>query len=377
MAGGVVGPTARQTACPSLPGMERFASLSTGEPNCALRADGSPLCWSEYLSRPSRDRRMKCSPPSAQPAGTLRPALRRHRRLLGLQPLRRVVTSNWNSRCGQRRGNAAHRLGRNQQRRHPDLRPGLRWPRDLLGAQLVARQVNRQFVAVTSGSVHACALRADGTVECHGATARASLRRPAHIHLDQRRKYAHLWSSPRRDSRVLGQRRQRGVNAPSGRIVPDNQWGAGPHLRAPARRDSGLLGRSVGPEELRYAASPHDGIFSEISSGYWHTCGLRTHGDVECWGLDRQGQSSAPPGRFIAVSSGGYHSCALRDDGTPVCWVRAARPTPWTTTTARDSRPKGGFVSISAGIEHTCGIRADGTPVCWGQDQFRQASPRE
>jgi alpha-tubulin suppressor-like RCC1 family protein len=34
--------------------------------------------------------------------------------------------------------------------------------------------------------------------------------------------------------------------------------------------------------------------FASVSAGFFHTCGVRADGSVECWGSDSDGQSSAP-----------------------------------------------------------------------------------
>ena len=37
-----------------------------------------------------------------------------------------------------------------------------------------------------------------------------------------------------------------------------------------------------------------------MSAGAAHTCGLRTNGTVECWGLNDYGQANGPRGTFIS-----------------------------------------------------------------------------
>ena len=57
---------------------------------------------------------------------------------------------------------------------------------------------------------------------------------------------------------------------------------------------------------------PDNGPFTAISSGYYHTCAIRTDGTPFCWGID---VSSAPDGEFTAISSGDYQTCGLRQGG--------------------------------------------------------------
>ena len=69
------------------------------------------------------------------------------------------------------------------------------------------------------------------------------------------------------------------------------------------------------------SSPPEDESFTSISSGVWHTCGLREDGIAICWGNDFLGQSSPPKNeRFLSTGSGYTHSCGLREDGVIVCW---------------------------------------------------------
>ena len=129
------------------------------------------------------------------------------------------------------------------------------------------------------------------------------------------------------------------------------------------------------PERTTTTAEPAmetpalSGRFSAVSSGLFHSCGLRADSTVECWGLDDDGQASPPPdGHFSAIAAGGAHTCALRADGAVECWGldddgQASPP------------PDRHFNAISAGGDHACGLHTDGTIACWGQDPVGQATP--
>ena len=60
--------------------------------------------------------------------------------------------------------------------------------------------------------------------------------------------------------------------------------------------------------------------FASVSAGWFHTCGVRTDGSVECWGWNVVGQATSPSGEFASVSAGNQHTCGVRTDGSVECW---------------------------------------------------------
>ncbi len=89
--------------------------------------------------------------------------------------------------------------------------------------------------------------------------------------------------------------------------------------------------------------TPSASGFIEVSSGDYHSCGLRRNGEIECWGSNQlrepnvaisrctrtrtgelecwdDGLTDAPSGPFTAVSAGAWHSCGLRRSGEAECW---------------------------------------------------------
>ena len=101
----------------------------------------------------------------------------------------------------------------------------------------------------------------------------------------------------------------------------------------------------TGPENpSRSNAVPVAGstVFTSLSLGDYHSCGLQANGEALCWGANDKGQS----GNGIAGSQGA---------GSPLAVL-------------------GGFVfsSISAGGAHTCGLSTNGAAMCWGNNSFGQ-----
>ncbi|HJX66723.1 MAG TPA: RCC1 domain-containing protein [Polyangia bacterium] len=62
------------------------------------------------------------------------------------------------------------------------------------------------------------------------------------------------------------------------------------------------------------------GIFSWVSAGGDHTCGMKTDGSIACWGDNTYGQATPSMETLASVSAGGYHTCGLRNNGTVSCW---------------------------------------------------------
>ena len=110
--------------------------------------------------------------------------------------------------------------------------------------------------------------------------------------------------------------------------------------------------------------------FSAVSTGVVHSCGLRTNGEIACWGSNSDGQgnylgqATPPVGRFSAVSAGGEHTCGLRTSGEVACW---GRNYDWQGNYIGQATPPAGrFSAVSAGYSHTCGLRTSGEIACWG-----------
>ena len=134
-------------------------------------------------------------------------------------------------------------------------------------------------------------------------------------------------------------------------------------------------GRSWGNEAGQPDAPA--GPFTTVSAGSNHNCGLRTSGEIECWGHHLEFvrgpqspgdgnhykaiQPDAPPGRFTAVSAGLGHTCALRESGAIECWGN--------NHTGQTNAPPGSFTAVSAGDGYTCGLRKSGAINCWGTEQ--------
>ena len=144
---------------------------------------------------------------------------------------------------------------------------------------------------VIAGIDHSCALKLDGTVVCWGSDFNNQLHvPPGLVALQLSGRHLHTCA-----------------------LLFDATpacWGYGPIAAVPA----GILA-------------------DQISGGNAHTCVVRPDATVRCWGFNGDllpepqsdyGQTIVPPGlvSVAQVSSGGLHTCAVKTDGTVVCWGR-------------------------------------------------------
>ncbi|WP_419847739.1 leucine-rich repeat domain-containing protein [Candidatus Poriferisocius sp.] len=107
------------------------------------------------------------------------------------------------------------------------------------------------------------------------------------------------------------------------------------------------------------------GSFAQVSAGWGHACAVRSDGAAVCWGSNPHGQADAPAGKFTAVSAGTSHSCGVKADQSAVCWGENDR--------GKADAPAGRFTAVSAGRNHTCAVKTDQTAVCWGDNSRGQA----
>ncbi len=107
-------------------------------------------------------------------------------------------------------------------------------------------------------------------------------------------------------------------------------------------------------------------LFEEISVGDGHACGLSA-GEIQCWGADTQDQIAAPNGdQFNAMTAGDHHNCALDGAGNILCWGAAE--------SGQLLAPYGGYSALDAFGDHTCALRGQDEVSCWG-DNPNEAAP--
>ena len=143
---------------------------------------------------------------------------------------------------------------------------------------------------------------------------------------------------------------------------------------------------------------------SQVSAGYYNTCGLDPSGAAYCWGAGRIGVLGADPpedcggdpgefpcatsplevGEVLAdVAAGGQHACGLRSSGVVLCWGDGTHGQlggppplsecgPLSTGCARLPQVvqlASPAVTLGVGGSHNCVLDAAGQATCWGYNQ--------
>ena len=235
------------------------------------------------------------------------------------------------------------------------------------------------FESLSAGGSHTCGLYSSGAVRCWGA-AEVVAETP-------RFAFKSLSSAPTADFVC-------GVRGGDGAVMC---WG---DVAAEVTTDVAGSGLDIdGDGEV-------EGVFSEVTVGDAHVCGVRPNGRAVCWGDNSSGQTDTPFGRFgqstspyvTRIMAGSRHTCAISRYTGLVCWGERAGgrllPSflPFTTqdislgeahTCLIDSDhllhcygnnshgvlnvPDGQFKGFSAGANHTCALaEPSGALSCWG-----------
>jgi alpha-tubulin suppressor-like RCC1 family protein len=129
--------------------------------------------------------------------------------------------------------------------------------------------------------------------------------------------------------------------------------------------------------------------FTQMSTGFRHTCGVTPSQQTYCWGDNKAGELGdgtttnrslptlvAGGHRFTAVAAGYDHTCALTNVGDAYCWgndregelgINSSNDTSKTPVAVMGGIQ---FTRLSLGIFFGCGLTSGGAAYCWG-DNYR------
>ena len=173
------------------------------------------------------------------------------------------------------------------------------------------------ILAITTGSTHACALRADNTVSCWGHNADGALGDGTTT----------ARSTP---ATVPGLANVAAISAGGFHTCALSKTGA---VSCWGDNELGQVGAGAS-EVMSPQVVPEVADATAIAAGSVHTCALKSDGEVVCWG-------------------GIYHASGNNGEFYPILGVRHA-------------------VAISAGYAHTCALESTGEVVCWGWNGLGQ-----
>jgi alpha-tubulin suppressor-like RCC1 family protein len=290
--------------------------------------------------------------------------------------LQHTISAGGYHSCGLTPFGAAYCWGRNE---HGQLGDGTFTDR----TSPVAVLNGQTFTSISAGFYHSCALTASGEVYCWGNNELGQLgdgtrtRRAAPVPVSGGQTFRRLSAGGGFHTCALtGQ----GVAYCWGHNV-DGQIG------------DGTTTDRTAPEPVAGGY-----IFSRIRVGLHHTCALsaaedgtlRPHGDGYCWGDNTHGQlgdgtttDRTSPAAIVGghifsqLSPGQFHSCGLNSSGTAYCWGRNSNGQLGDGTYANRASPGpvvGGltFSRLSAALTSNCALTTAGTAYCWGYNGYGQ-----
>jgi alpha-tubulin suppressor-like RCC1 family protein len=225
---------------------------------------------------------------------------------------------------------------------------------------------------ITSGSGHACARRADGSVVCWGNFLRVGFCAPSGTGAA---------ATVEGLAPVTALSAQYAHTCAVGDAGSLHCWGWNAHAQLGAGKNSDYV---VLPAEVVDAEANAFRDVDQVAAGGGHTC-ARRQGTVWCWGNNNSGQlgikgadPSVPHPVKLAglddvsdVRAGNSHSCAITADRMLWCWgwnglgqvgVGTQDDVLEPTSVLADVR------AVATGIEHTCAIDGDGRIWCWGNN---------
>ncbi|MEU4626921.1 hypothetical protein AB0G04_43990 [Actinoplanes sp. NPDC023801] len=201
---------------------------------------------------------------------------------------------------------------------------------------------------------------------------------------------------------VVNQTRPVTVNAPAGVTLTqltaggDHTCGLGSDTRTYCwgNGEYGQLGNADLVEQLTPGAvsAPAGVTLTHLAAGDDHMCGLGSDTGTYCWGNGVYGQLGnggevnqlrpvavdAPAGViFTQLTAGTFHTCGISSDTSVYCWDEGRFGALGDGGTVDRTRPVAvrtpagvTLTQLTAGRNHTCGLGGDVKVYCWGEGRF-------
>lgn len=164
-------------------------------------------------------------------------------------------------------------------------------------------------------------------------------------------------------------------------------WGANDFGQLGVALDAGTNTPQPVPQQV-------NGSWATVAAGDRHTCATRTDGTLWCWGRNTQGQlgdpanlgtdAANPDPRQVGTDidwagsgPGEEHTCALKTDGTTWCWGddtfgETGVATDGPTTAPTQLGTAATWSELTAGWGSSCGLSTAGSAWCWGNNDAGQ-----
>ena len=223
-----------------------------------------------------------------------------------------------------------------------------------------------EYVAVSTGYQHACALALTGRAYCWGSNADGQLGagsltdQPVPLPVATGLRFKHI---------AAGRRHTCGLDEEGLAYC----WGS---------NDYGQLGDGTNERRLRPSPVSGDLTFESIHAGYSHTCALTPEGEAYCWGSVMGGELglypstptvAAPDQTFQQFGSNHSLMCGLTLGNSLYCWggITATDYTlEWSDVPLLVDENLAGY-RIEVGRGDACGLTPAGQILCWlGDDAY-------
>ena len=226
-----------------------FASVSAGTfYSCALRSDGSMICWGDELAGVS----------AAMAAGTAPPE----------GPFTSISVGQIHTCAVRTDGSVAC------------------WGHDEDGQ---ASPLSGTFASVSAGPFHSCAVRTDGSAACWGDDAAGRATPPSGEFASVSAGTFHSCGVTTNGSVACWGRDEHGQAMPPRGSF--SSVSAGEAHTCGVQTDGSV---ACWGDDSSGQTTPPPGEFASVSAGTFHSCAVTTGGRVACWGDDEHGQATPP-----------------------------------------------------------------------------------
>ncbi len=240
----------------------------------------------------------------------------------------------------------------------------------------VAVQTITTATAVAAGGSHSCAILADSSVWCWGLNASGQVGVGSTTDAWAPLQVLGIDGATNSTSAIAI-----AAGGAHSCAVLDNG-----HVDCWGSNTSGQLGQNCSSDHCTTPVDVGGGIgtATAVAAGVGHSCALLSDHTVKCWGLNADGQlgngtttnSSAPVAvsgidgvntKALAIAVGGSHSCALLSDGNVECWGLNANGQLGDASVTSSSTPiviskiNGNASAIAAGSRLSCARLSTGT----------------